>query len=122
MGRAAWWIISACESGSMQEKPRHFQPPIDFITHAEARAKFNHVGIENLYQEWQSGQMSFDQVRKEYSALRRPEAVTFTFSPVNGQAALFERHPKTLVKTARKSTRPGAFTGHFTSQFSGAER
>ena len=90
----------------------------DFITHAEAKAKFSHVGIENLYQKWLCGQMSFDQVRKEYRTLRRPEAVTFIFSPVNGQVALFERHPKTLVKTGRKSTRPGAFTGHFTSQFS----
>ena len=94
----------------------------DFITHAEAKAKFNHVGIEGLYQRWRSGQTIFDQVRKEYSTLRRPEAVTFIFSPVNGQVALFERHPKTLVKTGRKSTSPAAFTGHFTSQFSEAER
>ena len=93
-----------------------------FITHAEAKAKFNHVGIESLYQRWSSGQATFDQVRKEYSTLRRPEAVTFIFSPVNGQVALFERHPKTLVKTGRKSTRPAAFTGDFTSQFSEAER
>ncbi|MGB6823354.1 MAG: hypothetical protein WBE21_14850, partial [Candidatus Acidiferrales bacterium] len=94
----------------------------DFITHAEANTKFNHAGIENLYQKWQSGQVSFDQVRKGYSTLRRPETVTFIFSPVNGQVALFERHPKTLVKAGRKSTRPGAFTGDFTSQFSEAER
>ncbi|MHB8487038.1 MAG: hypothetical protein ACYDCM_15110 [Candidatus Acidiferrales bacterium] len=93
----------------------------DFITHAEAKAKFNHVGIENLYQKWHSGQVSFDQVRKEYSTLRRPETVTFIFSPVNGQMALFERHPMTLVKTGQKSTRPGAFTGDFTSQFSEAD-
>jgi hypothetical protein len=93
----------------------------DLVTHAEAKAKFNRVGIENLYQKWRSGQMSFDQVRKEYSALRRPETVTFTFSPVNGQVALFERHPRALVKPARKSTSPAAFTRDFTAQFSEAE-
>jgi hypothetical protein len=93
----------------------------DLITHAEAKAKFNHVGMENLYQKWRSGQMSFDQVRKEYSVLRRPATVTFTFSPVNGQVALFERHPRTLVKPTPKSTSPAAFTRDFTSQFSEAK-
>jgi len=87
----------------------------DFITHAETKAKFNHVGTENLYQRWLSSQATFDQVRKEYGTLRRPESVAFIFSPVNGQIALFERHPRTLVKAARKSTSPAAFTGHFTS-------
>jgi len=70
----------------------------DLIVHADAKLKFNHSGIEDLYQKWRSGQLSFDQVRKEYQALRRPETVTFIFSPVNGQVALFERHPRTLVK------------------------
>lgn len=93
----------------------------DLITHAEAKAKFNHAGIENLYQKWKSGRVTFDQVRKEYSTLRRPEKVAFTFSPVNGQVALFERHARTVVKTTRKSASRAAFTRDFTSQFSEAE-
>jgi len=59
----------------------------DLIVHADAKLKFNHSSIEDLYQKWRSGQLSFDQVRKEYQALRRPETVTFIFSPVNGQVA-----------------------------------
>jgi len=94
----------------------------DLIVHADAKLKFNHSGIEDLYQKWRSGQLSFDQVRKEYQALRRPETVTFIFSPVNGQVALFERHPRTLVKPARKSAGPRRFTGDFTPNFAGAER
>ena len=94
----------------------------DLITHAEAKLKFSSSGIENLYLKWRSGQVTFDQVRKEYQALRRPETVSFIFSPVNGQVALFERHPKTLVKPARKSADPRRFTGDFTPNFAEAER
>lgn len=93
----------------------------DLIVHADAKLKFNHSGIEDLYQKWRSGQLSFDQVRKEYQALRRPETVTFIFSPVNGQVALFERHPRTLVKPARKSAGPRRFTGDFTPSVTLAE-
>ena len=93
----------------------------DLIRHAQAKLKFTHSGIENLYQKWRSSEMNFDQVRKESAVLRRPEKVTFTFCPVNGQVALFERHPRTLVKTPRKCTSLAAFTRDFTSQFSEAE-
>ena len=94
----------------------------DLIVHADAKLKFNHSGIEDLYQKWRSGQLSFDQVRKEYQALRRPETVTFIFSPVNGQVALFERHPQTLVKAARKSATTVPFTGDFTPNVTAAGR
>jgi len=93
----------------------------DLITHAEAKAKFNQASIESLYEKWRSGQVTFDQVRKEYAALRRPESVAFIFSPVNGQVALFERHPRSSMKPARKSTGAERFTGDFTSQFSEAK-
>lgn len=93
----------------------------DFIVHADAKLKFNRSGIEDLYQKWSSGQLSFDQVRKEYHALRRPESVSFIFSPVNGQVAMFERHPQTLVKPARKSTGSRPFTGDLTRSVTGAE-
>jgi len=94
----------------------------DLIAHADAKLKFNHSGMENLYQKWRSGQTELRSVRKEYQALRRPETVAFIFSPVNGQVALFERHPKPLVKAARKSTRPVPFTGDLTRSFAGTER
>ncbi len=94
----------------------------DLITHAEARVKFSRAGFDNLYQKWRSGQLSFDQVRNEYQTLRRPETVAFIFSPVNGQVALFERHPQTLVKAARKSARTFPFTGDFTSSVTAAGR
>ena len=94
----------------------------DVIAHADAKLKFNRSGIEDLYQKWRSGQVNFDQVRKEYQTLRRPETVSFIFSPVNGQVALFERHPRTLVKAARKSTNAVPFTGDFTPRFTSAER
>jgi hypothetical protein len=96
-------------------------PTADLITHADAKAKFNHSGIEDLYQKWRSGQVSFDHVRKEYQSLLRPEKVAFIFSPVNGQVALFERHPRTLVKTAWKSASPGHLTGGFTPSVTAAE-
>jgi hypothetical protein len=89
----------------------------DLITHAEAKVKFNSAAIDDLYRKWRSGQATFDQVREEYGALRRPGSVAFVFSPVNGQIALFERHPRTLVKPARKSTGPAAFTRDVAAHF-----
>ena len=77
--------------------------------------------IEDLYQKWRSGLVSFDQVRNEYQALLRLESVSFIFSVVNGQVAMFERHPQTLVKPARKSTGSRPFTGDLTPNFPGAE-
>jgi hypothetical protein len=93
----------------------------DRMTHLEAKIKFRRVDIENLYHRWRSGQVGFDEVRKEYCALRRPETVAFVFSRVNGQVALFERHPKTEVKAAWKSTRAAPFTGDFTAKVTAAE-
>lgn len=86
-----------------------------------ATAKFNYREIEILYQQWRSGERHFQQVREEYHRLRRPQRVAFTFSPVNGQVALFERHPNSLVKTPWKSTRKAPFPGDFTPPFSQAE-
>ena len=94
----------------------------DLIAHADAKLKFNRADIEDLYQKWRSGQLSLDQVRKEYETLRRPETVTFIFSPVNGQVALFERHPRTLVKPARKSATTVPFTTDFTPSVTAPQR
>ena len=65
--------------------------------------------------------MNFDQVRKEYEALRRPQTVAFVFTPVNGQVALFEQHPNTLVKTPWKSAGKRPFAGDFTPSVTQSE-
>ncbi len=80
----------------------------------EGKAKFNRSDIADLYQRWRAGQVHFDQVRKEYETLRKPQSVAFVFSPVNGQVALFERHPSSLVKTPWKSVSKRPFAGDFT--------
>lgn len=87
----------------------------DLTALQEGKAKFNRKEIANLYQRWRAEQVYFDQVRKEYEALRRPETVVFIFTPVNGQVALFERHPNSLVKTPWKSAHKEPFAGDFTA-------
>jgi hypothetical protein len=93
----------------------------DLVALGEGKAKFNRPDIADLYQRWRSGHVHFDQVRKEYEALRKPQSVTFVFSPVNGQVALFERHPSSLVKTPWKSVNKRPFGGDFTSGVTQAE-
>ena len=93
----------------------------DLATLNAAKAKFNDAGIEVLYQKWRSGDRHFQQVRDEYYRLRRPQSVSFTFSPVNGQIALFERHPQSSVKTPWKSASEPAFPGDFTHPVTQAE-
>ena len=87
----------------------------------EGKAKFNRSGITDLYQRWRAGQVNFDQVRKEYEALRRPQTVTFVFTPVNGQVALFERHPNSLVKSPWKSMSKRPFARDFTPSITQTE-
>jgi hypothetical protein len=79
-----------------------------------AKAKFDYREIEILYQQWRAGERHFQQVREDYHRLRRPQRVAFTFSPVNGQVALFERHPNSLVKTPWKSAKKPLFSEDFT--------
>jgi len=86
----------------------------DLVALGEGKTKFNRSDIADLYQRWRSGQVHFDQVRKEYETLRKPQTVTFVFSPVNGQVALFDRHPSSLVKTPWKSVSKRPFAGDFT--------
>jgi hypothetical protein len=93
----------------------------DLAALAEGKAKFNRSDIADLYQRWRSGQVHFDQVRKEYETLHRPQSVAFVFSPVNGQIALFERHPSSLVKTPWKSVSKRPFAGDFTPSVTQAE-
>ncbi len=93
----------------------------DLVVLGEGKAKFNRSGITDLYQRWRAGQVNFDQVRKEYEALRRPHTVTFVFTPVNGQVALFEQHPNSLVKSPWKSASKRPFAGDFTPSVTQAE-
>jgi hypothetical protein len=86
----------------------------DLVALQERKAKFNRREIANLYLRWRAEQVHFHQVRKEYESLRRPETVVFIFTPVNGQVALFEGHPNSLVKTPWKSARKEPFAGDFT--------
>ncbi len=44
-----------------------------------------------------------------------PSQVTFISATVNGQAALFERHPHQAVNVAVKSSEETSFTEDFTS-------
>jgi hypothetical protein len=46
---------------------------------------------------------------------QRPSQVTFISATVNGQAALFERHPHQPVNVAVKSFGETSFPGDFTS-------
>jgi len=93
----------------------------DLVALHEGRAKFNSREIANLYQRWRAAQVHFDQVRKEYEALRRPQTVAFVSTPVNGQVALFERHPNSLVKTPWKSARKEPFARDFTPSVTEAD-
>lgn len=93
----------------------------DLATVNAAKDKFNYAKIETLYQKWRSGEQHFQQVRDEYQRLRRPQSVGFIFTPVNGQVALFERHPKSLVKTPWKSASKPPFPGDFTHAFTQTE-
>ena len=93
----------------------------DLVALGEGKAKFNRSDIADLYQRWRAGRVHFDQVRKEYETLRKPQSVAFVFSLVNGQVALFERHPSSLVKTPWKSVSNGPFAGDFTPGVTQAE-
>lgn len=93
----------------------------DFLALSHAKDRFNQLEIETLYQKWRSGERHFQQVRDEYFRLRRPQSVSFTFSPVNGQIALFERHPNSLVKTPWKSASKPVLPGDFTQPVTQAE-
>jgi len=110
-----------CLRKQAEGNERHKLSPADQDALNAAKAKFNYGKIETLYQQWRSGERHFQQVRDEYQRVSRPDRVSFLFSPVNGQVALFERHPKSLVKTPWKSAKKPAFPGDFTAHVTQAE-
>jgi hypothetical protein len=86
----------------------------DLIFLNEAKARFGSHGIEDLYRRWQAEEIHDQGVRAEYPKFRMPLEVRFISSAVNGQAALFERHPRQPVKGAVKSSAEASFPGDFT--------
>jgi len=104
------------DSGKLHELSK-----ADLVALQEGKARFNREEIANLYQRWRAEQVHFGQVCKEYESLRRPDTVVFIFTPVNGQVALFERHPNSWMKTPWKSAGREPFAGDFTASVTEAE-
>lgn len=81
----------------------------------QGKERFGNSGIENLYQRWRAGEITENTVRSESVKFQMPSQVTFISAMVNGQAALFERHPHQPVNVAVKSSEETSFPGDFTS-------
>ena len=88
--------------------------PNDILFLDQGRERFGNAGMEELYQKWRTGQITENVVRAESHKLRTPSQVTFISSIVNGQAALFERHPHQPVSVAVKSSEEASFSGDVT--------
>ncbi|MFZ3214746.1 MAG: hypothetical protein WA192_01685 [Candidatus Acidiferrales bacterium] len=93
---------------------------IEFLNQAQER--FSDPGIEELYSKWRAGEVTGNFVRSESGKYRRPGQAAIICATVNGQAAMFERHPHRPVNVPVKSSREGVFQGDFTSDFSPAWR
>jgi hypothetical protein len=87
----------------------------DVLFMNQGKERFGNPGIENLYQRWRAGQITENTVRSESVKFHMPSQVTFISATVNGQAALFERHPHQEVNVAGKSSEEPSFPGDFTS-------
>ncbi len=88
----------------------------------QGKERFGDPGMENLYQKWRRGEITENAARSESVKFRTPSQVTFISSTVNGQAALFERHPHQPVNVAVKSSEEASFPGDFTPGFTPAWR
>lgn len=87
----------------------------DILFVNQGKKRFGDPGIENLYQRWRAGEITENTVRSESVKFQMPSQVTFICSTVNGQAALFERHPHQPLNVPGKSSEETSFTGDFTS-------
>jgi hypothetical protein len=81
----------------------------------QGKERFGNPGIENLYQRWRGGEITENTVRSESVKFQMPSQVTFLCATVNGQAALFVRHPHQSVNVPVKSSDETFFSGDFTS-------
>ncbi len=87
----------------------------DVLFMNEGKERFSNPGMENLYQRWRTGEITENTVRSESLKFQMPSQVTFISATVNGQAALFERHPHQPVSIPGKSSEETSFSGYFTS-------
>jgi hypothetical protein len=81
----------------------------------QGKERFGNPGIENLYQRWRAGEITENTVRSESVKFQMPSQVTFISAIVNGQSALFERHPHQPVNVPVKSSEETSFPADFTS-------
>jgi hypothetical protein len=87
----------------------------DILFMNQGKERFGNPGIESLYQRWRTGEITENTVRSESVKFQMPSQVTFICATVNGQAALFERHPHQPVNVAVKSSEETSFPADFTS-------
>ncbi len=88
----------------------------DILFMNQGKERFSNPGMENLYQRWRAGEITENTVRSESVKFQMPSQVTFIWSTVNGQAALFERHPHQPVSIPGKSSEATSFSGDFTPE------
>ncbi|MGA7853191.1 MAG: hypothetical protein WCA15_07670 [Candidatus Acidiferrales bacterium] len=84
----------------------------------EGKERFGSPELENLYRRWCAGEITENAVRSDSLKFRTPSQVSLIFSTVNGQTALFERHPHWAVNMPVKSSEETSFSRDFTSDFS----
>lgn len=93
---------------------------IEFLNQAQER--FGDPGIQELYRKWRAAEITENSVRSESAKFRRPSQAAIIFVTVNGQAALFERHPHRPINIPVKSSGETAFQGDFTPSVTPAWR
>jgi hypothetical protein len=96
--------------------------PHDMIFLNEAKGRFGNPGMEDLYRKWLADEITDNTVRSESLKFRAPSQVAIIFATVNGQAALFERHPHQPVNVPVKSSEEAPFQGDFISSVTPAWR
>jgi hypothetical protein len=88
----------------------------------DGKERFGSPELENLYRRWCAAEITENAVRSDSLKFRTPSQVSIILSTVNGQAALFERHPHWAVGMPVKSSEEASFKGDFTSDFSPGSR
>jgi hypothetical protein len=88
----------------------------------DGKERFGSPELEDLYRRWRAGEITENAVRSDSVKFRTPSQVSIILSTVNGQAALFERHPQWAVNIPVKSSEETSFKGDFTYDFSPASR
>ena len=103
------------ERGTTKNYGKLSNDDIAFIN--DGKERFGSPELENLYRRWRAGEITENAVRSDSLKFRTPSQVSIIFSTVNGQTALFDRHPHWAVNVAVKSSEEASFNGDFTSDF-----